>query len=199
MTRDPARTQARILSAATREFAAKGFAGARVDAIARRARINKRMLYHYFGDKKALFKATFTKRLLEKRRAWESAPEDLGETLVHYLGVIGGDREWTRLLLWEALGFDERPVVAEEERRESLRESAARVRTAQKKGTIDPDLEPESVVLALIALSMFPWAFPQMVRLVTGGAPADKKFLAGYGTVLARMAEGLEPRARKVR
>lgn len=199
MTRDPARTQARILSAATREFAAKGFAGARVDAIARRARINKRMLYHYFGDKKGLFKATFTKRLLEKRRAWESAPEDIGETLVHYLGVIGGDREWTRLLLWEALGFDERPVAAEDERRESLRASAKRVRGAQKKGTIDPDLEPESVVLALIALSMFPWAFPQMVRLVTGGCPGDKKFLAGYGNVLKRLGEGLKPRARKAR
>ena len=51
----PERTRERILSAALKEFAAKGFAGARVDAIARRAAINKRMLYHYFGNKEKLF------------------------------------------------------------------------------------------------------------------------------------------------
>jgi len=49
--RNPQQTQQRILEAAVQEFAGKGFAGARVDVIARRARINKRMLYIYFGDK----------------------------------------------------------------------------------------------------------------------------------------------------
>ncbi len=55
--RNPERTRERILSAALKEFAAHGFAGARVDAIARRADINKRMLYHYFGDKQGLYLA----------------------------------------------------------------------------------------------------------------------------------------------
>ena len=55
--RDPVRTRERILRAARREFVAKGFAGARVDAIARSAAVNKRMLYHYFGDKEALYRA----------------------------------------------------------------------------------------------------------------------------------------------
>ena len=55
--RDPVATQARILDAATAEFARKGLAGARVDAIAARAKINKRMLYHYFGSKNELFLA----------------------------------------------------------------------------------------------------------------------------------------------
>src|SRR2546427_2012489 len=54
--RDPERTREQILSAALQEFSAKGFAGARVDVIARRAAINKRMLYHYFGDKAGLFR-----------------------------------------------------------------------------------------------------------------------------------------------
>lgn len=53
--RDPVRTRAAILAAATAEFAEHGFSGARVDAIAARAGINKRMLYHYFGDKEALY------------------------------------------------------------------------------------------------------------------------------------------------
>jgi AcrR family transcriptional regulator len=55
--RDPKGTQARILDAATREFARFGLGGARVDRIAHRAGANKRMLYYYFGDKDRLFLA----------------------------------------------------------------------------------------------------------------------------------------------
>ena len=54
-TRDPGRTSAAILAAAIAEFSEKGLGGARIDAIAERAGINKRMLYHYFGDKEALY------------------------------------------------------------------------------------------------------------------------------------------------
>ena len=55
--RDPAATRARILAAATREFARHGIGGARVDRLARAAKANKRMLYYYFGDKDGLFRA----------------------------------------------------------------------------------------------------------------------------------------------
>jgi AcrR family transcriptional regulator len=55
--RDPDRARASILAAATAEFAALGFGGARVDAIAAQAGINKRMLYHYFGNKDDLYLA----------------------------------------------------------------------------------------------------------------------------------------------
>ena len=57
VTRDPERTRAAILAAATQEFTAKGLTGARVDSIAKRARVNKRMIYHYFGDKDGLYLA----------------------------------------------------------------------------------------------------------------------------------------------
>lgn len=57
VSRDPDRTRAAILRAATAEFTAKGLSGARVDAIAERAGVNKRMLYHYFGDKQGLYLA----------------------------------------------------------------------------------------------------------------------------------------------
>jgi AcrR family transcriptional regulator len=56
-SRDPERTQASILAAAIEEFTAKGLNGARVDAIAKRAGVNKRMIYHYFGDKEGLYLA----------------------------------------------------------------------------------------------------------------------------------------------
>jgi AcrR family transcriptional regulator len=57
ITRDPERTRAAILKAATQEFTTNGLTGARVDAIAERARVNKRMIYHYFGDKDGLYLA----------------------------------------------------------------------------------------------------------------------------------------------
>jgi TetR/AcrR family transcriptional regulator len=45
----------RILEAATEVFAGVGFAGARVDEIARRAGVNKASIYYHIGDKKALY------------------------------------------------------------------------------------------------------------------------------------------------
>jgi len=48
-------TVARILEAATEIFAAAGFNGARMDAIARRAGVNKAMIYYHIGAKEALY------------------------------------------------------------------------------------------------------------------------------------------------
>ena len=45
-----------ILAVAALEFAERGFAGARVDRIARRARVNKAMLYYHFGSKQHLYR-----------------------------------------------------------------------------------------------------------------------------------------------
>jgi TetR/AcrR family transcriptional regulator len=53
--RDPGRTKRDILIAAREEFVEHGLDGARVDRIAERAGINKRMLYHYVGNKEALY------------------------------------------------------------------------------------------------------------------------------------------------
>ena len=55
--RDPVATRKKLLTAARREFAASGLAGARVDEIALRAGVNKQLVYHYFGDKDALYLA----------------------------------------------------------------------------------------------------------------------------------------------
>ena len=46
----------KILAAAAREFAQRGYAGARVDRIARLARVNKAMLYYHFGSKQELYR-----------------------------------------------------------------------------------------------------------------------------------------------
>lgn len=54
-SRDAARTQAEILTAAVDEFAEHGFHGARVDRITKAAKCNSRMIYHYFGGKEQLY------------------------------------------------------------------------------------------------------------------------------------------------
>lgn len=65
---DPQKTRERILKRATEEFAAKGFDGARVDTIARRCKLAKNMLYHYFGSKEGLFIAVL-EQMYETLRA----------------------------------------------------------------------------------------------------------------------------------
>jgi len=53
----PELSKGRILAAAADAFARDGYGGARVNDIARRAKTNKRMLYHYFGGKEGLYTA----------------------------------------------------------------------------------------------------------------------------------------------
>jgi AcrR family transcriptional regulator len=55
--RDADRSQGTILAAARGEFAEFGLGGARVDRIAERAGLNKRLIYYYFEDKEKLFQA----------------------------------------------------------------------------------------------------------------------------------------------
>jgi AcrR family transcriptional regulator len=54
---DPERTKADILDVATEEFATRGLAGGRIDAIAEKTRTSKRMIYYYFGGKEDLYLA----------------------------------------------------------------------------------------------------------------------------------------------
>jgi AcrR family transcriptional regulator len=56
-TRDAERSRAVILSAALEEFALFGLGGARIDRIAERSNLNKRLIYYYFTDKDQLFQA----------------------------------------------------------------------------------------------------------------------------------------------
>lgn len=56
-SRDADRSQLAILEAARDEFSQRGLAGARMDSIAERAGLNKRLIYYYFGSKDDLFLA----------------------------------------------------------------------------------------------------------------------------------------------
>ena len=60
----PSDSRGRILAAAAAEFADRGFAGAGIDRIARRARLNKAMIYYHFQNKQALYRAILREMFL---------------------------------------------------------------------------------------------------------------------------------------
>jgi TetR/AcrR family transcriptional regulator len=196
-TRDAAATKRRIAQAALKEFAAKGIAGARVDAIATRARTNKRMLYYYFGSKEGLFKEILRQRLAA-RHDQRAAVEGLsyGERLAARQARQGDLREHVRLLMWEALETRSRrqPVMAEEERTELYADLRALVVEAQEAGEVPADLDPGQLVLSELALTLFPIAFPQITRLVTGHSVDDPAFVEERAAFLVRLGDSLSPR-----
>jgi AcrR family transcriptional regulator len=192
-TRNPGRTRGRILSAALKEFAAKGFAGARVDEIARRAAINKRMLYHYFGGKKELFRAVLRRKIGE-RQAWaESLSGDPAETLPFWFEASCKDADWIRLLEWEALQVGAQKVIDEPERLAAVARGLKRIRQRQARGLVSAEFDPRHVMLAMRSLTVFPVAFPQLTRLIMGRSAFDPKFQKDRAAFLKKFATAFRP------
>jgi TetR/AcrR family transcriptional regulator len=196
--RDPQGTRDRILAAALAEFSAEGFAGARVARIARRARVNKRMLYHYFGNKEDLFRGIFDRKLVERAGWLTEAPPDLGASLAYWFEMACEDKDWIRLVQWEALGIADEPVIREEERRASFARALGDLRERQRRGLLPADLDAGQLLLAIMGLVAYPLAFPQLTRMVTGRSAADASFRAERADFLRRFAAaltGLRPAA----
>jgi TetR/AcrR family transcriptional regulator len=195
--RNPGRSRERILFAALKEFSAKGFAGARVDAIARRANINKRMLYHYFGDKEGLFKAVLSRKIGE-RQAWaEALSGEPEETLPFWFEAACKDADWVRLFQWEALQGNWQTVINETERLESVARGLKRIQWRQERGLISADLDPRHVMLTMRSLTMFPVAFPQLTRLIMGKSVFDPKFQKERTEFLKKFAAAFRPASAK--
>jgi len=198
-TRNPKRSRERILAAALKEFAAKGFAGARVDFIARRAAINKRMLYHYFGNKEHLFRQVLRLKMAE-RQAWaETLSGDPAESLAFWFDAACNDPDWVRLFEWEALQGNAHEVIDEENRRAATARGLARIRQRQARGQISAEFDPRHVMLAMRSLTMFPAAFPQLTRLITGRSVSDPKFQKERAEFLRRFAAAFRPQGSRVK
>ncbi len=107
-TNDPVRTMADIIEVATREFAEKGLAGARIDVIAEAMRTSKRMIYYYFGSKEGLYIAVL-EEAYRRMRAIEAElhledlpPEDALRKLVgHTVDYQLAHPEFIRLVMTE--------------------------------------------------------------------------------------------------
>ncbi len=91
-------TRERIVAAATAEFAARGFDGAKVDRIAARARVNKAMLYYHFDSKADLYRAILRElfasvaRELTAERTAAGTPEDRLRQFVRILAATTAGR-----------------------------------------------------------------------------------------------------------
>ena len=185
-------TEERIRDAARAEFARQGLGGARVARIAGEARANKERLYHYVGDKEALFAAVLEDAL---RRIVEAEPfgtDDLAAYVAAMLEFHGRDPTLVGLLLAEAREASGGPLLLEDERRAHYAQRAAAVREAQERGALRADVDPRIVVYALLALVVTAGALPQLTRLVLARDPpvGDEELRAGLRTLLDGLLVG---------
>ena len=104
-TRNAAATRRRILSAAVTEFAAKGFQGARIDAIAERAGANKSLIYSYFDNMDGLFAAVLEKTYADIRTAEKMLEltsrdpvEGMRELVAFSFDYVAGHREFVAII-----------------------------------------------------------------------------------------------------
>ncbi|HET6970883.1 MAG TPA: TetR family transcriptional regulator [Phenylobacterium sp.] len=186
--RDAARTRKKIMEAARDEFAARGFAGARIESIARRAGFAKQLLYHYFPSKEALFEATLESKFRQHRAAMGEG-EGPGAAFVQRFRTALADPVWVRFLTWEAAehqGADR--IIAEEARRESVARQMAAVAERQARGELPADLPTDLLVLAIAALAVYPLAYGQITEMVAGRAPGDPEFQARWTAFLDDLA-----------
>jgi AcrR family transcriptional regulator len=145
----------RILSAAMREFAKHGFAGARVERIVSRADVSPRSLYYHFGSKRGLTDEPLVDRLLGNID----------------LAMTPRWQQWARMLMWEALdgGADNSPYP-----KDTVPGDLLAIRAAQERGEIDPEFDPHLLTLAFIAITFWPTMFPQSTKRLTRGMPKDE-------------------------
>lgn len=106
----PSNTRARLLKTAIRLFSQHGYNGVSVDKIVNSARVNKRMVYHYFGSKENLYQAALLEvyqrleRLEMKIFQKNQSPEEtLKRILTSYFAFHADNPEFVNLLLWENL------------------------------------------------------------------------------------------------
>jgi TetR/AcrR family transcriptional regulator len=190
--RDLNRTRERIMAAAQKQFAACGFAGARTDAIARRAHVNERMIFYCFDSKEGLYRAVLAQKLSAKAGLIESTPdEDFASSLVKGFAASCADIDALRMWQWEALDRSNRKLVAEEERRTYLQANVDRWRRAQTSGTLPPDADAEMLLLVSAALRTFPLVLPQVTTLVTGMDPLDPEFRRKWSACLEWIGQRL--------
>lgn len=189
--RDAARTRAKILAAARDEFAARGFAGARVESIAKRAGLNKQLIYHYFPGKEALFEETLQTKY-QRRRVLRDDEKGPGELYRQRFRFAAEDEIWMRLMTWEAAEHRETGrIIGEETRRHSVERLKQMVADRQARGELPADLPTEMLVLSIYALSIYPIAFSQTTEMVTGRPPDDPEFQAEWSAFLDVLAQRL--------
>lgn len=157
--RNPQKSKAAILTAAETEFAAKGFFGARVDEIAEKAQINKRMIYAYFGDKEALYNAvllnTYSKmeqveNTLIKRNL--IGIELVKEIISTYFDFLYSNPNFVNILMWENLNKGNYLKNIEDTaiERKSIKYFIDAIENGKSNGIFKYDINSYQIVLSMI-------------------------------------------------
>jgi AcrR family transcriptional regulator len=163
--KDPEANRARIVAAAIEEFAARGFKGASMDAIAARTHTTRALINYYFGSKEKLYIAVLEQVYSEIRDAEGVLDLDHLPPLAAVRRIV----EFTYTYYVEHEGFVRLVVAENQARGRHLRKSKA-MRTlnrpiidrladvivrGQKQGVFRKDVDPVEVHKAIAALGMF--------------------------------------------
>lgn len=184
--RDAERSRQDLLTAALDVFAAKGFAGARVQDIADHAGVNKQLINYYFDSKEGLYRA-LQRHWLEREARFAEPDLALDELAARYLHDALDDPRLMRLLLWR--GLSESGEQSPDDTAPSRELSNMRRRQAD--GELADDLDPGCVLLMLVGAVAAPIALPQMAARVLELDPGSREFEQRYGEQLRRIVRRL--------
>ena len=179
-TRDPERTKRQVVDAAAKEFAQRGFDGATLSGIARRAKVSKQLLHHHFGSKEALFQEVHDKKFRPAVHWRETLPESPTELIAARFAKRGRDQDYIRFLAWEAASARKRAIPGQEERQRRISEYGNEIRLMQEHGQLPADMDWRLIQLATLCLATYPLAFSQITRLVTGKEATNPEFQAEW-------------------
>ncbi|WP_182904326.1 TetR/AcrR family transcriptional regulator [Microbispora sp. H13382] len=193
--RDPDRTRRLILDAATVEFAAHGYAGARLSAIAARAGVNQQLISYYFDGKEGLYRA-LGERWRERQSELVTPGTPLPEQLRRYALEVLHDPDGVRLLAWSGLEY-EGPATDPDQapRSERLRDYVDEVRARQAAGRLPDEVDPACLTVMLMAAAMATTTLPHVVEGVCGVDPRSPEFVRHYADQVALLGRllGLDP------
>ncbi|MDB5871290.1 MAG: TetR/AcrR family transcriptional regulator [Ramlibacter sp.] len=163
--RDADRSQATILAAARDEFAEHGLGGARMDRMAERAGLNKRLIYYYFEDKEKLFQAVLEQAYLDireqerKLNLLEVAPTEALRRLVEFTWRYYLDHPEFLTLLNSANLHRARHLEGSERVREMNSPLIATLgevlERGRKEGTFRGGVDPVQLYVSIAGLSYF--------------------------------------------
>jgi TetR/AcrR family transcriptional regulator len=165
----------KILKFALIEFSRLGAAGARMDNIARRAKISKGRIYYHFKDKDELFAAVL-QSAFEQDHALRAVPESPVDSIRFWNDFYRNNKEWSRLLIREGLEGQEQKVPHREAARKYWKAAVEKMRDEAGPGRWPEFLDQAHLLLSLIAIEMAPIALPNLARLITGKDPDSAEF-----------------------
>lgn len=189
---EPAGTKERILAAAKQEFAAKGYAGARVDAIAKAAHVNIRMIYYFFKSKKKLLQEVLKDRTELREPHSKVYRESIEEYLLDNYHAFRANPESIRLIVWEALQLGQigkEEILNFDQRTQMNVRLIKNIEDLQKAGKANKDLDADLLHMILVGMTIYPMILPQVMYLITGGTLDDEAQSQRFERFLMQMAE----------